>query len=114
MQKFRVAIAGVGRAAKTIHIPALNKLTDVEIVGVYDPRQEPAAFPAFATLAQLLDTRPDVVVIATSPESHQAVALAALQAGAHVFCEKPLANSIEEADSIAAAAQAAGRQVCVN
>jgi len=114
MQKFRVAIAGVGQAAKTIHIQALKKLADVEIVGVYDPRQEPSAFPTFGTLEQLLDTRPDVVVIATPPESHQPIALAALNAGAHVFCEKPLANSIEEADAIAAAAKAAGRQVCVN
>src|SRR3954452_1840071 len=114
MQKFRVAIAGFGQAAKTIHIPALKKLADVEIVGVYDPREEPSGFRSFGTLEQLLETRPDVVVIATPPESHRLIALAALQAGAHVFCEKPLANSIEEADAIAAAAKAAGRQVCVN
>ena len=114
MQKFRVAIAGVGRAAKTIHIPALKKLADVEIVGVYDPHEELSQFPSFASLDQLLDTRPDVVVIATPPDSHQPIALAALDAGAHVFCEKPLASSIEEADAIAAAAKAAGRQVCIN
>jgi predicted dehydrogenase len=114
MQKFRVAIAGVGRAAKVIHIPALRKLSGVEIVGVYDPRQEPCGFPSFATFDQLLKTKPDVVVIATPPDSHLPIAVAALQAGAHVFCEKPLANSVEQADAIAAAARAAGRQVCVN
>jgi predicted dehydrogenase len=114
MGEIRVAIAGVGRAAKVIHIPALKKLSGVEIVGVYDPRQEPCEFPSFATFVQLLDTRPDVVVIATPPDSHLPVALAALEAGAHVFCEKPLANSIEEADAIAAAAKAADRQVSVN
>src|SRR3954447_15277092 len=114
MQKFRVAIAGVGRAAKGIHIPALKKLPNAEIVGVYDPLQKASEFPSFPTLEQLLETRPDLVVIATPPESHRLIALAALQAGAHVFCEKPLANSIEEADAIAAAATAAGRQVCVN
>lgn len=114
MQKVRVAIAGVGRAARVIHIPALKKVAEAEIVGVYDPRQEPCEFPSFATLDELLGTRPDLVVIATPPDSHQAIALAALEAGAHVFCEKPLANSVKEADVIAAAAQQAGRQVCVN
>src|SRR5436305_1694790 len=114
MQKFRVAIAGLGQAAKVIHIPALRKLSHVEIVGVYDPRQEPSEFPSFATLDQLLETQPDAVVIATPPDSHLPNAVAALQANAHVFCEKPLANSVEEADAIAAAAKAAGRQVCVN
>src|SRR5438874_4493568 len=114
MQKVRVGIAGVGRAAKVIHIPALRKLSNVEVVGVYDARQEPSEFPSFATLEQLLDARPDVVVIATPPDSHLPIAVAALQAGAHVFCEKPLANSVEEADAIAAAAEAAARQVCIN
>src|SRR5437868_14305699 len=114
MNEFRIAIAGVGRAAKAIHIPALKKLSEVEIVGVYDPRQEPTEFPSFATLEALLEKQPDVVVIATPPDSHLPVALAALQAGAHVFCEKPLASSVAEADTIAAAAVKAGRQVCVN
>ena len=48
MQKVRVGIAGVGRAAKVIHIPALRKLPEVEIIGVYDPRQEPSEFPILA------------------------------------------------------------------
>jgi predicted dehydrogenase len=114
MQQVRVAIAGVGRAAKVIHLPALRKLPEVSIVGVYDPRQEPSEFPSFATLEALMETRPDVVVIATPPDSHPTIALAALAAGAHVFCEKPLANSVEEADTIVAAAAEADRQVCVN
>jgi predicted dehydrogenase len=114
MQKVRVAIAGFGNASKTIHVPALKKLPEAEIVGVFDPQQQPSPFPSFVTLDRLLDTRPDVVVIATPPEAHRPVALAALAAGAHVFCEKPLANSVEEADAIAVAAKAAGRQVCVN
>lgn len=114
MRKVRVAIVGLGAAARTIHLPALKKVAEAEIIGRYDPRQEPSVVPAFATLEALLDAKPDVVVIATPPDSHLPVALAALRAGAHVFCEKPLANSVEEADVIAAAAQKAGRQVCVN
>lgn len=114
MPKSRVAIAGLGRAAKVIHIPALRKLAGVEIVGGYDPVDQKSDFPTFASLPELLATKPDVVVIATPPESHRDIAIAALEAGAHVFCEKPLANSVEEADAIASAAAAAGRKVCIN
>jgi predicted dehydrogenase len=42
------------------------------------------------------------------------IALAGLRSGAHIFCEKPLANSVAEAEEIAKAATAAGKQVCVN
>jgi predicted dehydrogenase len=76
--------------------------------------QQNSEFPVFATLVDLLATKPDVVVIATPPDSHRDIAIAALEAGAHVFCEKPLANSIEEADAVAAAAAAASRKVCIN
>src|SRR5574338_1515197 len=106
MPKTRVAIAGLGRAAKVIHIPALRKLAEVEIVGGYDPVAQTSDFPSFASLPELLATKPDIVVIATPPESHRDIAIAALDAGAHVFCEKPLANTVEEADAIAAAAAA--------
>ena len=51
--------------------------------------------------------RPEIVVIATPPHLHKAIALAAFQAGAHVLCEKPLAmNAAEGRDMIAAAARA--------
>lgn len=114
MQRVRVAIAGLGRAAKTIHIPALRKISYAEVIGVYDPLQEQSEFPSFATLEALLDARPDVVVIATPPDSHLPIALKALEAGAHVFCEKPLASSVEEANAMVAAAEKAGRRVSVN
>ena len=114
MGKVRVAIVGFGAAARTIHLPALKKIPEVEIVGGYDPGRPSSVMPAFATLEGLLETRPNVVVVATPPDSHMAVTLKALEAGAHVFCEKPLANSLSEADAIAAAARNAGRLVCVN
>ena len=114
MQKVRVAIVGMGRAARTIHIPALRKISNAEVVGVYDQLREQSDVPNFDTLEALLNIRPDVVVIATPPDSHLPIALKALEAGAHVFCEKPLAASVEQADLLAAAAKKAGRQVSVN
>ena len=54
----------------------------------------------------------DVVDICTPGSSHAEIALAALQAGKHVLCEKPLANTVQEAEQMAAAAaKAAGRGV---
>jgi D-apiose dehydrogenase len=114
MQKVRVAIVGMGRAARTIHIPALRKISNAEVVGVYDQLRGQSDVPNFDTLETLLNTRPDVVVIATPPDSHLPIALKALEAGAHVFCEKPLAASVKQADLLAAAAKKAGRQVSVN
>ena len=53
----------------------------------------------------------DVVDIVTPGNSHAEIAIAALAAGKHVLCEKPLANTLEEAEAMAAAAQSAGNNV---
>jgi predicted dehydrogenase len=49
----------------------------------------------------------DVVDIVTPGDSHAEIAIAALEAGKHVLCEKPLANTVEEAEAMAAAAERA-------
>ena len=57
------------------------------------------------------DKEVQAVVIATPTHQHREIVLAALQAGKHVYCEAPLANTIEDAKTIALAAKAARRQV---
>lgn len=52
----------------------------------------------------------DLVDICTPGDSHADIAIAALRAGKHVLCEKPLANSVAEAEAMAAAARAAGER----
>src|SRR5215213_6692326 len=49
----------------------------------------------------------DLVDICTPGDTHAQIAIAALQAGKHVLCEKPLANTVDEAEQMAAAARAA-------
>lgn len=59
------------------------------------------------------DAAIDTVVVATRHDSHARWVMRALQAGKHVFVEKPLALSIEDVEAVGAAARAAGRLVCV-
>lgn len=111
----RVAMAGLGTAAKTIHLPAFKKIKEVEVVGGYDPACSVQEVNQFDTLEELLSqTKPDVLAIATPPAFHLDIARAGLQAGCHIFCEKPLANSMEEANEMQRLAENAGRHVVVN
>src|SRR5262245_23020105 len=57
----------------------------------------------------LEQARPDIVVIASPPAIHRDITVAALEAGAHVLCEKPLAMAAEEGREMIAAAQRAKR-----
>lgn len=58
-------------------------------------------------------TRPDAVCISTYPETHEPFALQALEQGAHVFLEKPLAETVAGAERVVAAARVAGRKVVI-
>jgi predicted dehydrogenase len=61
----------------------------------------------------LATTRPDAVSINTYPETHASYARAAIDAGCHVFCEKPLAETVAEAQSIVDAARAKRRKLVI-
>ena len=113
----RVAIVGLGAAARTIHLPAIAKLGQLEIVGGYDPqaRSGELRFPLFASLEDLLDrARPELLVIATPPDSHFELARTGVAAGCHVFCEKPVTETLDQARDLAALAAGAGTSVFVN
>ena len=61
----------------------------------------------------LAETHPDVVCISTYPETHASYTMAALDAGAHVFLEKPLATTVADAEAIVAKAAQMDRKVMV-
>jgi predicted dehydrogenase len=63
--------------------------------------------------AMLADPELDVIDVCLPPHLHKPVCLAALQAGKHVFCEKPLAVNAEDCGILVAAAEAAGLQLLV-
>ena len=110
-----IAIVGCGYVAD-MYMQTLPGLDGLTLLGAFD--RDPArlaaftAFhkvPAFASLDALLaDERVGLVVNLTNPRSHHAVSLAALQAGRHVYSEKPLAMTMAEAEELVATAKARG------
>ena len=118
----RVGILGLGWAARSFHLPALRQTSGAELVGGVDSLPEPreswqreTGVAAYASLDELFErARPDVVIVATPPDSHAELCLRSLDAGAHVLCEKPFVSNVAEADAVIAAAKTAGRQVAVN
>ena len=118
----RIAIVGLGWAARVFNLPALRAIPGGELVGGFDGQAEQreswrqeTAIPVFESYDALLEqARPEVVVVATPPQSHAELCVRALEAGAHVICEKPFAMDLEQADRVLAAAGAAGRRVAVN
>ena len=88
MRRFRVALVGLGEAARRIHVPAYAGLANVEIVGGADPADcHRFAFPLFASTEEMIGkTRPDVLAALTPTDSHNALSRLGLNAGCHVFC----------------------------
>jgi predicted dehydrogenase len=122
-QVFKVAIIGAGMIANAAHIPAWKSLKeDAEIVAVADVRQEAAQQTAerhqipgaYTELSKMLaEVRPDIVSVCTANVYHRDCVIAALKAGAHVLCEKPIAPGYADALEMYDTAAAAGRLLFV-
>ncbi len=117
----RCAVVGLGHSAEKILLPSLRALRLEVVAGCDpDPRARERAtrvgiLRTFEHAEALLDAvKPDLVVVATPPDTHRDLCLLGLQAGAHVFCEKPFAPSVPDVDAVLDAAARAGRQVAVN
>lgn len=118
-----IALVGCGAVTSRYYVPALTALRGrVDVVGLYDSdasrAQEIARhFPnaqSAASFDALLDMGASIVILASPPSVHADQAIAALRAGSHVLCEKPLAPTAEEAAAMADAAAEKGRLLCVN
>jgi predicted dehydrogenase len=113
---------GLGEAGLHLHLPAIRRVSDLDLVGCCDQSAERRTWwrstsrvPVFQDMDQLLDdVQPELVVVATPPDTHTELCVAALEHGAHVICEKPLTTTVDGADRIIMAAERAGRGVAVN
>ncbi|MEO6873307.1 MAG: Gfo/Idh/MocA family oxidoreductase [Opitutaceae bacterium] len=121
--KIRVLVVGCGNMG-TSHARAYHRRSDAfEIVGLVSraakTRQQLNAefggrYREFSDFHEALtSTNPQAVCISTYPDSHATYALAAMEAGADVFVEKPLAETIEDCERIKATALRLGRKVVV-
>lgn len=117
MKKLRAAVIGSGAIAHHCHIPGYQKNRGCELVAIVDPSPQnlKSACEKFGiqkTYANVEDLfaqeKIDVVSVASPNAFHAEHAVDALQRGCHVLCEKPLALSMKEAQSIQKAALKAG------
>jgi predicted dehydrogenase len=89
-------------------LKAFQKLPNLNLLVICDMDADRARAAAvefgtasYSHIEELLtDSAVDIVAINTPPYSHAALSMAALQAGKHVFCEKPLATSLAEAEAV--------------
>ena len=117
----RIALAGGGKMAQN-HARAIGRTpTPAQLVAVADPSPEARAgiqaiapgAAGYADLGELLEKeRPDVLHICTPPTTHAALATAALEAGCHVYVEKPFVESGAEAEELLELANSRGLKVC--
>jgi predicted dehydrogenase len=118
----RVAVIGAGGVAQVAHLPVLRKITAVEIAAICDNDLPKAQ--ALAARFEVRDTyddieevlryaKPDAVVICTPNHLHEIHVVAALSAGVHVLCERPLALSLEGVERVLQASERYGKRVMV-
>jgi|SRR5690625_1117405 len=106
----RVAMVGAGGIGGAAHLPAIESLKDqCELVAIVDVNREKLEqvgaeygcehlYESFTDM--LTEIRPDVVVLGTPPHLHEEQVIEALEAGAWVYCEKPLTGSLRSVDRI--------------
>lgn len=121
MTKIRVAVIGCGSIAKHRHLIEYNNNPHVEIVAVCDINEarvketaEKYHAKAYTSYEALLESENiDAVSVCLPNYLHAPVSIAALNAGAHVLCEKPMATSREEAEQMIEAAKRNNKKLMI-
>lgn len=113
----KVLFVGLGQMGQS-HALAHHQRDDSQIIGFVNrsPRQvaQPLKhYPFLASIEDGLALKPDLVVIATYSDSHADLAIQAMEAGAHVFVEKPLATTVADAQRVVEIAQRLSRKLVV-
>ena len=116
----RIALVGCGRISRN-HFEAIEKIDGLELAAVCDVVADRAraageryGVPWFEAFDEMLGSaRSDAVALCTPSGLHPKHGILAASAGKHVICEKPMAISLEGADQLVAACDAAGVQLFV-
>lgn len=117
----RILIVGCGNMGAS-HATAYHHMPEFEICGLVARGDSKvrlnknlgADYPLYEDYGQALrETKPDAVCISTYPDTHEQFALMALDAGCHIFIEKPLADTVAGCEKIIAKAKESGKKVVV-
>lgn len=121
-EELRFALVGAGNLVRWEHLPALQKIPNTKLQAVYSARGAKGKgygirFKAEYTTSDyqdiLNDKEIDVVLVASRHREHAAQTIAALNAGKHVFVEKPMAITADECREILQAVSETGKKVAV-
>lgn len=121
---YRIAIIGCGGIANGKHMPSLSKLKNVEMAAfcdiIVDKAHEAAEKYGNSDakvyenyLEVLKDETIDIIHVCTPNDSHAEIAIAALEAGKHVMCEKPMAKTAADARRMVEAAKRTGKKLTI-
>jgi myo-inositol 2-dehydrogenase/D-chiro-inositol 1-dehydrogenase len=120
--KLRLGIVGCGWATANLHLPALRRIPHYDVVALADMDVERAEVLGsrlgvryrLADALELIEhPEVDAVAVCVPPGDHAGLAIAAIKAGKHVFIEKPLALTIDQADRLVDSAKQADTKVLV-
>jgi predicted dehydrogenase len=116
----KVAVIGVGSMGRN-HARVYSELAEAELVAVSDANEKQAGsiaekfgVRAYTDYREMLEKeKPEAVSVAVPTVLHEEVGMAALEAGAHVLMEKPIAATVDEGQRLIAKAKMVGRQLMV-
>ena len=114
---FNIGIIGCGKIAQVRHIPEYADHPQAKLAGFFDLNQDRARAlaeqwggEAYSSWEELLaDPAIDAVSVCVANNAHAQISIAALKAGKHVLCEKPMATTLEDCEAMVAAARESGK-----
>ena len=113
----RAGVVGTGSVAETAHLPVYSSDPRTKLVAVADLNVDSLSAAASKYgieqtyedgIEMIEEADLDLVSISTPPATHKGLFIAAADAGVHVYCEKPMAISVEDAEAMADSAESAG------
>ncbi len=116
----KIGIIGCGKIAEVRHAPEYNENPNSELVAYYDANRARAELlqglfggTVYDSVDALLASDVDAVSVCVANVAHAEITIAALEAGKHVLCEKPMATTLADCEAMNAAADKAGKYLMI-